>query len=95
MTDAAADRKARDNAFGQLIREIREQTGQTQEALAFASDLERSTISIIERGRSTPTLNTLFLLARGLKTTPTALIQAWESRIPTESDSEPTEGLDL
>lgn len=81
MIDAAADRRVRDHAFGQLIRDIRDQSGQTQEALAFASDLERSTISIIERGRSTPTLNTLFLLAKGLKTTPTALVQEWENRL--------------
>lgn len=87
MRDATADRKARDYAFGQLIREIREQTGQTQEALAFASDLERSTISIIERGRSAPTLNTLFLLAKGLNTTSAALVQEWERRISREADN--------
>lgn len=72
---------ARALAFGELLRERRVRAGKSQDELAAAAEVERSTVSTIERGLRTPTLHTLYQLARALDTTPSALVRAWEVRI--------------
>lgn len=65
-------------AFGRVLREAREQRGLTQEALAFETDLDRTYISLLERGLRQPTLSSLFALAAALQRSPSSLVRAVE-----------------
>lgn len=61
-------------AFGEVLRECRESARLSQEALALDADLDRTYVSLLERGLRQPTLETLFALAKVLKITPATLI---------------------
>jgi len=50
-------------AFGQVLRELRQQRGLTQEGLADVGGFDRTYPSLLERGLRTPTLSVLFRLA--------------------------------
>jgi transcriptional regulator with XRE-family HTH domain len=52
--------------FAQNLRTAREKSGLSQEALAEACDLHRTEISLLERCKRSPRLETLVILARGL-----------------------------
>lgn len=51
------------SVFGTVLRELRTQVGLTQEQLGFECELDRTFISLLERGLRQPTLTTLFVLA--------------------------------
>lgn len=53
--------------FGELLRRLRTKAGLTQEVLAFEAGLDRTYISLLELGKRTPSLNTIYLLSIGLK----------------------------
>ncbi len=55
-----------EQAFGQVLRELREQVGKTQEAVAFDAGLDRTYISMLERGLRQPSLETVLALAVAL-----------------------------
>jgi transcriptional regulator with XRE-family HTH domain len=61
-------------AFGKVLRSLRLENKKTQEALAFEADLQRHYISLLERGSSSPTLKSLFRLARALNISPDQLV---------------------
>jgi transcriptional regulator with XRE-family HTH domain len=52
--------------FGKILRQIRVQSGFTQETLGMESGIDRSYISLIERGESSPTLDTILQLCTAL-----------------------------
>ena len=54
------------------LRTQRERAGLSQERLAELCDLDRTEISLLERGRRLPRLDTLVLLGRGLGLASTA-----------------------
>lgn len=54
-------------AFGRVLARLRRERGWTQEVLSFETDLTRNYISLLERGVSSPTLNTISRLADALK----------------------------
>jgi transcriptional regulator with XRE-family HTH domain len=64
--------------FGTVLREHRRQRGMSQEALALESDLDRTFISMLERGLRQPSLTTLFSLAAALNTQPSKLVAQTE-----------------
>lgn len=66
------------NVFGRLVRLRRTEIGLTQEGLAFETGLDRTYVSGIERGRRNPTLTVIAILAEGLKTTASELLQGLE-----------------
>jgi len=66
------------SAFGRLVRRRRTEMGMTQESLALDNGLDRTYISGIERGRRNPTLTVIAILAEGLKTTASELLQGLE-----------------
>lgn len=72
--DIDAARKKRRNAFGVVLLQLRERAGMSQEALALEAHLDRSYISLLERGARSPTLSTLFEIAEALGISPTALV---------------------
>jgi len=53
-------------ALGNALKRIRKQSGFTQESLAFESHVDRSFISLIELGQSSPTFDTLCALCLAL-----------------------------
>jgi len=52
--------------FAQNLRSRREEMGFSQEALADMCDLDRTTISLLERSKRSPRLDTIVTLARAL-----------------------------
>lgn len=52
--------------FAKNLRVHRERSGLSQEALAEACNLHRTEISLLERCKRSPRLETLVILARGL-----------------------------
>lgn len=61
-------------AFGEVLRECRTKAGISQEALALQADLDRTYISLMERGLRQPTLETLFRLAEVLGIAPATMV---------------------
>ncbi len=56
----------RNEALAEVLRTLRKEKGMSQEALAEAAGMHWTYISMIERGRSNPTVNSLFRLADAL-----------------------------
>ncbi len=52
--------------FPQVLRELRETSGKSQETLADESGLDRTYISLLERGKRQPTITTLRKIAQAL-----------------------------
>ncbi len=67
--------------FGQVIQELRRQRGLSQEALGFESGLHRTYVSLLERGKKSPTLVTIFLLATALDLPPSEIVRRVESHL--------------
>jgi transcriptional regulator with XRE-family HTH domain len=61
-------------AFGKVLRSAREAAGLSQEAIAAEAGLDRTYVSMLERGVRQPTLETLFRLAKAVQLTPSALV---------------------
>ena len=61
-------------AFGDLLRELREERGMSQAQLALESELDQTFVSLLERGRRQPTLATLFALCDALRVQPDAVV---------------------
>lgn len=60
--------------FAANLRRHRDQAGLSQEALADICDLHRTEISLLERCKRSPRLETIVILARGLEVPPTELL---------------------
>jgi DNA-binding XRE family transcriptional regulator len=68
-------------AFGKVLREYRERNGISQEQLAEAAGLDRSFISLVERGIQSPNIVVLLKLAEVLDVPAAELIAKMESAI--------------
>jgi len=67
--------------FGNILRELRGENNISQEKLAEYCDLDRTYISLLERGLRQPTITTIFKLAKALNISPSALIEKVERQI--------------
>ncbi len=67
-----------EQAFGEVLRSIRQSRKLSQEALAHESGLDRTFISLLERGERQPTLRTLIALARALNVSASSLVAKTE-----------------
>jgi len=65
--------------FGELLRDLRNKRGLTQEELGIDCGLDRTYISLLERGLRQPTLKVLFKLAEVLKVNPSTIVKNLES----------------
>ena len=65
--------------FGALLRELREKKGLTQAQLGTDANLDRTYISLMERGLRKPTINTLFALANALNISPSSIVKQLEN----------------
>ena len=68
-------------AFGRVLRSVRREVGLTQEQLALAADIDRTFVSLIERGERQPTVRVLFKLAAALHVSAARLIQMTEDQV--------------
>ena len=55
-----------EQAFGIILKELRTSSGLSQEKLAFACGLDRTFISMLERGKRQPSLTSILILAKAL-----------------------------
>jgi len=69
------DRQVVARAWGSVLRAAREAAGMSQETLATRAHLDRTYPSLLERGRRTPTLTSLFAISRALNVHPSALVE--------------------
>lgn len=67
--------KTTEQRLGGVIRLRRESLGLSQEDLALECGLHRTYISQLERGRKSPTLRTLVLIAKALGCEPAELVR--------------------
>ena len=67
--------------FGKVLREIREKNHISQEKLAEYCDLDRTYISLLERGLRQPTISTIFKLAKAMNISPSKLIEKVEIQV--------------
>jgi transcriptional regulator with XRE-family HTH domain len=77
---AAARREPMTRRFGERLREGRRARGLSQEQLAANTTLHRTHVSLIERAKREPSLETLVLLSRGLGISPAEMILWHEPR---------------
>lgn len=64
--------------FGEVLEELRRAREYSQEVLSFEAGRGRTYVSDLERGRSSPTLRTLWAIARALDTTPSEIVRRVE-----------------
>lgn len=65
--------------FGQVVRDLREKRGLSQEELADRSGLHRNAVGLIERGQRIPSVETLFALSYGLGIKASTLVAKLEA----------------
>ena len=53
--------------LGTELRKAREAAGLSQERLGFKADVHRTYVSMLERGKASPTVETLFRLCRAMR----------------------------
>lgn len=70
-----------EQAFGELLRELRRERGWSQERLAEAAGCTRPYISYLETGKYGPTLTMLFQLADALGVDPGELVGRVHDRL--------------
>jgi transcriptional regulator with XRE-family HTH domain len=76
-----------ERAFGDALREIRKEHGISQEQLALDSGLDRTYVSLIERGVQSPTIRSVSKLASVLGVKPSEIILRMETMMPKERSS--------
>ena len=67
--------------FGKELRKARNEVGISQEKLALQVGLDRTYISMLERGLRQPSLITLIVLGRALNISGSELVSSVEDRI--------------
>jgi transcriptional regulator with XRE-family HTH domain len=70
--------KSIETRFGEILRRLRTEKGLTQEQLATDCELDRTYISLLERGLRAPTLPTLFSIADALGVNPSTIVRELE-----------------
>jgi transcriptional regulator with XRE-family HTH domain len=71
-----------ERAFGDALREIRKERELSQEQLALESGLDRTYVSLIERGSQSPTMRTIMKLAAVLGVKPSDIVLRMEGLMP-------------
>ena len=79
-----------EKAFGQALREIRAGKEISQEQLALETGIDRTYISLIERGINSPTIRTVVKLARVLKVAPSKIVVRMEQYLADRRINSPT-----
>ncbi len=69
-------------AFARVLMTLREERHITQEALAFESGYHPKYISLLERGKNSPSLTAILEIAKALDITGAHLVRRVESLLP-------------
>ncbi len=72
--------------FGKALREVRLESKLTQENLAYAAGLDRTYISLLERGQRKPSLECVLLLALALNLNTVTLLSRFLTYFNSEDD---------
>lgn len=64
-----------EDAYGKVLRDTRKLKGISQEKLALKGGLDRTFISLLERGLRQPSLTTILQIAEVLEESPDAMIK--------------------
>lgn len=67
-----------EQAFSHVLLQLRQEANVTQEQLAFDANLDRTYISLLERGRRQPTLRSMLQLSAAFHLSPTSLMNLVE-----------------
>lgn len=67
--------------FGIALREVRLDAGLSQEELAFRAGVHTNYVSLLERGRKSPTLGVIVRLASALSVSPESLVAKMSKRL--------------
>lgn len=68
-------------AYGLVLRDLRERKGISQEQLAFLSEVDRTFISLLERGQRQPSLTSVIRIARALDVNASEVVALVETMI--------------
>ena len=71
--------------FGEIVRDLRQKRGLSQEELAGRCGLHRNAVGLLERGERIPSIETVFALAHGLDIKPSTLIAKLEANPRSQS----------
>ena len=77
-----------EKAFGEVLKELRNERKFSQEELAFQAGLERNYISLLELGKNSASIKMLFKLAPKLNVTVSEMMAMVETRMR-EADKKP------
>jgi transcriptional regulator with XRE-family HTH domain len=70
-----------EKAFGEALREVRNEKKFSQERLALDAGFDRTYISLIERGVRSPTVRAVVKLAEVLQVMPSEIVRRMETRL--------------
>jgi transcriptional regulator with XRE-family HTH domain len=70
-----------EQAFGNVLRALRKQQKVSQVRLAEYTQLDRTYISLLERGLRQPSLSTVFKIGTALKIAPSEIVRQVESDV--------------
>jgi len=70
-----------ETTFGQVLQKLRKERSLSQESLGYESGYHRTYISLLERGQKSPSIKTLFQLAKALDIKPSSLIELVEQKM--------------
>lgn len=70
--------RSRSQAFGEALKELREERGLSQEAAALTCGIDRSYYGKLERAAKSPTVRLLWQIADGFGTRPSDLLARTE-----------------
>ncbi|ASE53767.1 helix-turn-helix transcriptional regulator [Stenotrophomonas maltophilia] len=77
----AIDAKSVQKVFGEVLRQTRTGVGLSQQELALRAELDRTYISLLERGKRQPSLVTLLALADAMAIDAAELVQSTGARL--------------
>ncbi len=84
-----------EKAFGALLRRLRTERGLTQESLAFSTTLDRSYVSLLERGLRQPSLTSLLQISNALGVKASEVVAVVESLADDSEDPQSANRLNL
>lgn len=74
-----------EDAFAQVLRRLRKDKGLSQEELAHQSDLDRTYISLLERGLRQPSLSSILRLSKSLGVSSADILAEVEEKLNEDS----------
>ena len=78
--------------FGKVLQRLRKDKGLSQEELGFESGYHRTYISLLERGKKSPSLKTIFQLANTLDVAPSDLMERLQTSCVNAAGKKPRQG---